>query len=57
MADVAIIVPTLRRPQSLERALRSLFGQTGVADRVSEIVVVDNEQRFVLELSEICFCG
>ncbi len=43
MADVAIIVPTLRRPESLERALRSLFAQTGVADRVSEIVVVDND--------------
>ena len=43
MADVAVIVPTLRRPESLERALRSLFAQTGVADRVSEIVVVDND--------------
>ncbi len=43
MADVAIIVPTLRRPESLERALRSLFAQTGVADRVSAIVVVDND--------------
>ena len=43
MADVAIIVPTLRRPESLERALRSLFSQTGVADRVSAIVVVDND--------------
>ena len=41
MADVAIIVPTLRRPESLERALRSLFAQAGVGDRVSEIVVVD----------------
>ncbi|WP_298746025.1 glycosyltransferase family 2 protein [uncultured Brevundimonas sp.] len=43
MADVAIIVPTLRRPDSLERALRSLFAQTGVGDRVAEIVVVDND--------------
>lgn len=43
MADVAIIVPTLRRPESLERALRSLFAQRGVGDRVSEIVVVDND--------------
>ncbi len=43
MADVAVIVPTLRRPESLERALRSLFTQTGVADRVSAIVVVDND--------------
>lgn len=43
MSDVAVIVPTLRRPESLERALRSIFAQTGVADRVSEIVVVDND--------------
>ena len=43
MADVAIIVPTLRRPESLERALRSLFAQSGVGDRISEIVVVDND--------------
>ena len=43
MADVSIIVPTLRRPESLERALRSLFAQTRVGDRVSEIVVVDND--------------
>ena len=43
MSDVAVIVPTLRRPESLERALRSLFAQTGVADRVSAIVVVDND--------------
>ncbi|MBI2262271.1 MAG: glycosyltransferase family 2 protein [Caulobacterales bacterium] len=43
MADVAIIVPTLRRPDSLEQALRSLFAQERVGDRVSEIVVVDND--------------
>ena len=43
MTDVGIIVPTLRRPESLERALRSLFVQTGARDRVSEIVVVDND--------------
>ncbi|MFN3669557.1 MAG: glycosyltransferase family 2 protein [Brevundimonas sp.] len=43
MADVAVIVPTLRRPESLERALRSLFAQTGVDARVSAIVVVDND--------------
>lgn len=43
MGDVSILVPTLRRPASLERALHSLFAQTGVADRVAEIVVVDND--------------
>lgn len=41
--DVAIIIPTLRRPDSLERALRSLFVQQMVADRVREIVVADND--------------
>jgi len=43
MTDVAVIVPTMRRPDSLRRALRSLFGQTGVADRLAGIVVVDND--------------
>lgn len=43
MADVAVVVPTMRRPESLERALGSLFAQTGVADRLSSIVVVDND--------------
>ena len=42
-ADVAIIVPTLRRPDSLTRALTSLFAQTGVGDRIGAIVVVDND--------------
>ncbi len=41
--DVAVIIPTLRRPDSLERALRSLFVQTRVADRIREIVVADND--------------
>jgi succinoglycan biosynthesis protein ExoM len=43
MGDVAVIIPTLRRPDGLERALLSLFAQSGVADRVSAIVVVDND--------------
>lgn len=43
MAEVAIIVPTLRRPEGLERAVRSIFGQQRVADRVAAIVVVDND--------------
>ena len=43
MGGVAILMPTLRRPDSLERALRSLFAQTGVSDRVQCIVVVDND--------------
>lgn len=42
-ADVCIVVPTLRRPESLRRALDSLMAQQGVADRVSAIVVVDND--------------
>jgi glycosyltransferase involved in cell wall biosynthesis len=43
MRDVSVIVPTMRRPESLERALRSLFVQTGVGDRMASIVVVDND--------------
>lgn len=40
MSDVAVLIPTLRRPESLERALRSLFVQTAP---MREIVVVDND--------------
>ncbi len=43
MDALSVIVPTMRRPESLERALRSLFAQTGVADRLASIVVVDND--------------
>lgn len=43
MGDVAILVPTLRRPESLTRALRSIFAQTGVDSRVAAVVVVDND--------------
>ena len=43
--DVAVIVPTLRRPEALTQALRSLFVQTGVCDRLREIIVVDNDPR------------
>ena len=42
-ADVAVIIPTLRRLDSLERAVRSTLGQAGVTDRLREIVVVDND--------------
>lgn len=41
--DVAVMIPTLRRPDGLRDALRSVFGQQGIGDRVSEIVVVDND--------------
>lgn len=43
MGDVAVIIPTLRRPGSLTRALRSVFAQTAAPDRISAIVVVDND--------------
>lgn len=43
MKDLAVIIPTLRRPEGLERAVRSVFAQTGVADRLSATVVVDND--------------
>jgi hypothetical protein len=41
--DLAVIIPTLRRPEGLERAVRSVFAQTKVADRLAAIVVVDND--------------
>lgn len=40
MQPVSVIVPTMRRPESLERALRSLFVQTAP---MTSIVVVDND--------------
>ncbi|WP_396593625.1 glycosyltransferase [Brevundimonas sp. R86498] len=43
MGDVAVIVPTMRRPASLARALASMFGQTGVSERLDAIIVVDND--------------
>lgn len=43
MRDVAVIIPTLRRPDSLERALRSVFAQTGSLHRVVAIVIADND--------------
>lgn len=43
MGDVAVIIPTLRRPDSLSRALRSVFAQTGATERISAVVVVDND--------------
>lgn len=45
MRDVAVIIPTLRRPDSLERALRSVFAQTGSLHRVVAVVVADNDPR------------
>ena len=42
MNDIDVVVPTLRRPDDLARALRSVFAQAGVSDLVASIVVVDN---------------
>ncbi|MFN5614557.1 MAG: glycosyltransferase family 2 protein [Brevundimonas sp.] len=41
--DVAVLIPTLRRPDSLARALASVQAQTGVDKRLAEVVVVDND--------------
>ncbi|WP_374599918.1 glycosyltransferase family 2 protein [Brevundimonas sp.] len=41
--DVAVIIPTLRRPDGLRDALRSVFAQENVAGRLARIVVVDND--------------
>lgn len=43
MARVAVVIPTLRRPESLGRALRSVFAQTGLAGHAVEVVIVDND--------------
>lgn len=42
-ADVCIVVPTLRRPESLRRALESLTSLTRVDGRIASVVVVDND--------------
>lgn len=41
---ISLIIPTQRRPGGLETAVRSVFGQTGVARETLELVVVDNDQ-------------
>src|SRR3569832_2898403 len=43
MRDVAVLIPTLRRPESLTRALCSVFAQAAVADRLKQVVVIDND--------------
>jgi len=42
-AQVSVVVPTLRRPAELERALRSVLAQTGVNGRLISIVIADND--------------
>jgi len=42
MRPVGVLVPTFRRPDSLERALRSIFAQQAGAELLQDIVVVDN---------------
>ncbi|MBS0295086.1 MAG: glycosyltransferase family 2 protein [Proteobacteria bacterium] len=41
--EVSIVIPTLARAEGLERAVRSLFAQTGVRPEALELVVVDND--------------
>ena len=40
--DVSVVIPTRGRPASLERAVRSVFAQEGLAKTAVELVVVDN---------------
>ena len=42
MSDVDVLIPTLRRPDNLTRALRSVFAQDRAAELIARIVVVDN---------------
>ncbi|WP_298163470.1 glycosyltransferase family 2 protein [Brevundimonas sp.] len=58
MQPVSVLVPTMRRPESLERALRSLFAQTAP---MASIVVVDNDpaataRETVARLTPECPC-
>lgn len=41
--SVAVLIPTLRRPESLTRAIRSVQNQIGVEGLLSEIIVIDND--------------
>jgi succinoglycan biosynthesis protein ExoM len=43
MRDVAVVIPTLRRPEGLERAVRSVFAQAEALERIAAVVVVDND--------------
>ena len=43
MRDVAVVIPTLRRPEGLERAVRSVFAQAVALERIAAVVVVDND--------------
>ncbi|HWE46903.1 MAG TPA: glycosyltransferase family 2 protein [Caulobacteraceae bacterium] len=40
---VSIVIPTQRRPEPLERAMRSAFVQSGVDPRDIELIVADND--------------
>ncbi len=42
---VSVVIPTLNRPSSLKRALRSVLSQSLTADFSIEIIVVDNSQQ------------
>ncbi|CAN5222135.1 glycosyltransferase family 2 protein [soil metagenome] len=42
MKPVAVMTPTLRRPESLARALRSIAAQTAREALIGQVVVVDN---------------
>ena len=41
--EVSVVIPTRGRPDSLARAMRSVFAQAGVAAGGIELVVVDND--------------
>lgn len=43
LPPVAVLIPTLRRPESLSRAIRSVFRQVAVEGRLREIIVIDND--------------
>ena len=41
--EISIVIPTQRRLEPLQRAVRSAFAQKGVETRLIELGIVDNE--------------
>lgn len=42
-ARVTVVIPTFRRPEGLERAVRSLFSQTVFSRETIKLIIVDND--------------
>ena len=49
MTQVDVLVPTLRRPDGLGRALRSLFSQDRAAELIAAVVVVRRHEARLID--------